>query len=147
VACLTEHVDLLRSRCLEHFAEMLEPVPAVKHVFGLRCAFRRSFAVTGPAITAHHLDSRMLSEPVGKNRLVAAQQQIDRSMPLQINQQCPCLMGTKRPIIDAKNPRRRSGCDSLATQEGESGGSTGRCGMSRTLLGPSLSTQCPSDRD
>src|SRR6266571_5123473 len=65
---------------------------------------------------------------------------------LQINQQCACLIGTKRPIIDTKNPRRRNGCDSLATQKGEQGGGTDRCGMSRTVLGPSLSPQCPADR-
>jgi hypothetical protein len=122
-------------------------MPAIKHMFSSRGSFPRPFKVTGPAITANDLDSWMLTEPVGKNLLVTAQQHIDRSMPLQINQQGPCLMGTKRPIIDAQDPRRRSDWDALATQEGEQGRSTDRCGMSPTLLGPSLATQRPPDRD
>jgi hypothetical protein len=62
-ACLTEHIDLVRQRFLDHFPQILEQVPAVKHLFGSRCSFRRSFEVTGPTITANHLDARMLTEP------------------------------------------------------------------------------------
>jgi len=144
---LTEYVDVLRQRFLDHFPQIFEHMPAIKHLFGLRGSSGCSFEVTGSAITANHLDPRMSTEPMSKNLLIAAQEHIDGSMLLQINQQGPCLMGTKRPIIDAKNPRRRNGCDSLATQEGEQGGGTDRCGMSHTLLCSSLSTQCPSDCD
>jgi hypothetical protein len=69
--CLTEHIDLVRQRFLDHFPQILEQVPAVKHLFGSRCSFRRSFEVTGPTITANNLDSRMLTKPVGKNLLAA----------------------------------------------------------------------------
>jgi hypothetical protein len=147
LSSLTEYVDVLRHRFLDPFPQMFEHMPAIKHLFGLRGSSRCSFEVTGSAITANHLDPWLISEPLSKTLLIAAQEHSDGSMLLQIHQQGPCLMGTKRPIIDAKNPRRRSGCDSLATQEGAQGGGTDRCGMSHTLLCSSLSTQRPSACD
>ncbi len=55
---LTEYVDVLRQRFLDHFPQIFEHMPAIKHLFGLRGSSRCSFEVTGSAITANHLDPR-----------------------------------------------------------------------------------------
>src|SRR5215471_16356484 len=38
LACLTQHVDLLRQRFLDHFSQIFEYMPTIEDLLGVRCA-------------------------------------------------------------------------------------------------------------
>jgi len=59
LACLTQHVDLVRQRFLDHFSQIFQEMPAVEDLLGVRCSFCGSFPVTSTSITCNHLDSGM----------------------------------------------------------------------------------------
>ena len=57
--CLTQHVDLVCQRFLDHFSQIFQEMPAIEDLLGVRCSFCCSFAVPGTSITRNHLDSGM----------------------------------------------------------------------------------------
>jgi len=61
LACLTQHVDLLRQCFLDHFSQIFQEMPAIEDLLGVRCSFCGSFPVPGTSITRNHLDSGMFT--------------------------------------------------------------------------------------
>lgn len=59
LACLTEHVDLLCQRFLDHFSQVFEHMPAIEDLLDVRGAFCGGFPITGASVTTDHLDSSM----------------------------------------------------------------------------------------
>jgi len=59
LACLTEHVDLLRQRFLDHFPQIFEHMPAIEHLFDLRRRSLDRFPVAGTPISADDLHAPM----------------------------------------------------------------------------------------
>lgn len=68
-ADLTEYIDVLRQRFLDHFPPIFEHMPAIEDVLGVRRAFCGSLAVTGSSITGNHFDSSMPVQPVSQDLL------------------------------------------------------------------------------
>jgi len=59
LSCLTEHVDLLRQRFLDHFPQIFEHMPAIEHLFDLRRHSLDRFPVAGTPISADDLHASM----------------------------------------------------------------------------------------
>ena len=85
---------------------IFDDVPTIHHLFGIWCAFARSTSILPATISTDPLDARMGAKPRGFGLCGPIREQIDRTMPLPVNEERTIfLTATKREIINAKNRR------------------------------------------
>lgn len=70
-------------------AQVFEEVPAIGNLGGVRCSYRRAEHVLFAAIAADDLDTWMLLQPANQTRRGRIVEQLDGTVPLKIDQNCP----------------------------------------------------------
>jgi len=77
---------MLSEDLLQDFAHIFQHVPTVEDLFGLWSSNAGSFEIAAPTISADDLNSRMSEKPIGEHLLVTAQQNLNWSVVLQIDE-------------------------------------------------------------
>ncbi len=81
-----EHLRMVRKKANQRLAQILEDMPSVRHLDGLRSTLLRPFSVRTCAIAADKLDSGMLLEPGAQSLSSALRQELNRAVPIKIDQ-------------------------------------------------------------
>jgi len=88
----------------QRFPEILQQMPAIGDLDGLRGSLARTVRVGTGAIPADDLHSEMIEEPPGERRGLAPQQEVDGTMRLHVHEDRPVGPPfAPTPIVHAEN--------------------------------------------
>src|SRR5918997_1520223 len=91
---------------LQRIPRILQEMPAIGDLACLRRALCRPFSIGPGPITTNNDDLGMVTEPGGERRRLAIGQDIDRAMPLQVDDQgAVALAFAEGKIVDADDRR------------------------------------------
>ena len=89
-------------------AKIMQKVPSVSNLHGLRRAAARTFGIKTGAVSGHDLNAGMALQPFCDRVRVSIRQKINNAIALQIADDRPVsLPAAPGPIVDADDPRRR----------------------------------------
>jgi hypothetical protein len=101
---LLEYSSMPREASLYGFSSVLEQVKAISDLLGMRCPCRSPSSVISSTIAADELDFRMVLDPLSEGRLRAIWEQVNHTMPFQIEENRSIRApAPKGEIIHAKN--------------------------------------------
>ncbi len=105
---VADRAPLVEEEALEGLAEVVQQVPAVRHLRGLGRAARRPVGVETATVTADDLDPGVFHEPRGDGVCGAVGEEVDDPVPLQIDQhRAEAAPAPPGPVIDPEDARGR----------------------------------------
>ena len=131
----------------KRLAKIMQKVPSVSNLHGLRRAAAGTFGIETGAVTGHDLNAGMALQPFCDRVRVSIRQKINNAIALQIADDRPVsLPAAPGPIVDADDPRRRERFGLDRVDHPQQGVATHRhrqiAGQSRTRFTARGQTDC-----
>jgi len=127
-------------------AEVAQKVPAVRDLDGLGRAAANAVVVSTGAVARDDVDARMVAQPCPDRLRLAARQNVDGAVALQIDDElAAALSSTPSPVVDADDARRRRRRQRRRPDQAQQRVAADRHGQPRRQAGTGLTACAESD--